>query len=124
MPQGSAAGPIEREELMKRVLWVAAAVLLSSGAFGQSINLPFGRGDPVSGLAIATTWCSSCHLVGTTQGATAQVDVPTFPAMARRLPTDLDVLAAFIADPHPPMPNLTLSRQDIRDVLAYIATLK
>jgi hypothetical protein len=34
------------------------------------------------------------------------------------------VLAAFIIDPHPPMPDLGLSRKDIRDVLAYIATLK
>jgi len=34
------------------------------------------------------------------------------------------VLAAFLANPHPPMPNLSLSRRDIQDLLAYIATLK
>jgi len=51
-------------------------------------------------------------------------DVPTFTSIARRLPNDAEVLAAFIIDPHPPMPDLGLSREDIRDVLAYIATLK
>jgi hypothetical protein len=52
------------------------------------------------------------------------VDVPTFMSIAQRLPTEVDVLTAFVANPHPPMPNLNLSRQEIRDVLAYIAMLK
>jgi len=52
------------------------------------------------------------------------VDVPTFPSIARKLPAEADVLAAFLANPHPPMPNLSLSRRDIQDLLAYIATLK
>ena len=72
---------------------------------------------------MAEQWCSACHLVSPTQKQ-ANVDVPTFASIARRLPGEADVLAGFIANPHPPMPNLNLSRQDIQDLLAYIATLK
>lgn len=50
--------------------------------------------------------------------------MPTFSALAKRLPNDAEFLAGFITNPHPPMPNMGLSRQDIADVLAFIATLK
>jgi hypothetical protein len=63
-------------------------------------------------------------LVEADDSRTVLADVPTFTSIARRLPTDAEVLAGFIIDPHPPMPDLGLSREDIRDVLAYIATLK
>ncbi|NJO37736.1 MAG: hypothetical protein HC871_09095 [Rhizobiales bacterium] len=32
-------------------------------------------------------------------------------------------LKAWLADPHPPMPNLSLSRLEIDDLLAYIESL-
>jgi mono/diheme cytochrome c family protein len=72
---------------------------------------------------MAERWCSACHLVSPSQ-TQANADVPTFASIARKLPANADVLSAFIANPHPPMPNLSLSRQDIQDLLAYVATLK
>jgi mono/diheme cytochrome c family protein len=107
---------------MKYVLTSIAAIV-ATFAIAQSPAAQTRPGDTARGQMIATTWCSSCHVVARAQGS-AIVDVPTFASIAQRLPTDLDVLAAFVANPHPPMPNLSLSRQDIRDVLAYIATLK
>ncbi len=98
---------------------VSIVALLSVPALAQQGNaLAIAHGR-----AIATTWCSSCHLVSPDQ-TRANADVPTFASIAKRLPDDTDVLAAFVANPHPPMPNLNLSRQDIRDLLDYIATLK
>lgn len=104
-------------------LLAAAFVTATSAALGQSVTLGPGIGDAGRGRTIATTWCASCHLVVAGQTRVSP-DVPTFASIAQRLPSDLDVLAAFVANPHPPMPNLSLSRQDIRDVLTYIATLK
>jgi cytochrome c len=101
---------------------VAAMVFASSALAQDAGRSPFD--DPVRGKLIAETWCASCHLVAADESRPALADVPPFTAIARRLPNDADVLAAFIIDPHPPMPNLGLSRQDIRDVLAYVATLK
>lgn len=100
------------------------AVLLASAALAQNSQNPPRVGDPAYGSLIAETWCSACHLVEADERRAVNVDVPTFTSIARRLPSDVDVLIAFVANPHPPMPNLGLSRQDVRDVLAYIATLK
>jgi cytochrome c1 len=33
-------------------------------------------------------------------------------------------LTAFLMTPHPSMPNFSLSRQEIRDVVSYILSLK
>jgi len=99
------------------------AASLFTPALLQNGNAQQRAGIPAHGRAMAEAWCSACHLVSSEQ-THANVDVPTFLSIARRLPTDADVLAAFIANPHPPMPNMSLSRQDIQDLLAYIATLK
>jgi len=93
---------------------------LASSAFAQDIR----HGSPERGQAIAEIWCSSCHLVTDSEQGTVLVDVPTFKNIARRLPNDTNFLIAFLANPHPPMPDLNLSRQDISDLLAYVATLK
>lgn len=96
--------------------------LIATGMISTAIAQT--SGDPARGRTIAEIWCSNCHLVAPDENQTVLADVPTFPAIAQRLPSDVDVLTAFIANPHPPMPDLGLTRQDIRDVLAYIATLK
>src|SRR5262245_6067166 len=105
---------------------ITIMMLWQTGNTVVSAQLPPTRsGNAANGRAIATTWCSACHLVAPPTGAaSALADVPTFSALAKRLPTDADVLAAFIANPHPPMPNLGLSQIEIRDLLAYIATLR
>ena len=100
---------------------LGAANLLMAPAFSQQAVV--GGGVVANGRVLAMTWCSACHLVPGGRQATV-VDVPTFQSLAQRLPTDTDVLSAFIANPHPPMPNLNLGRQDIRDILAYIASLR
>jgi mono/diheme cytochrome c family protein len=100
-----------------------AAMVFASAALAQNAERsPFD--DPAHGKMIAETWCSSCHLVAADERRPALADVPPFTAIAQRLPKDADILVAFIINPHPPMPDLGLSRQDIRDVLAYVATLK
>jgi len=105
---------------MNHKMMVASLVLLLFPAIGQAQGI---RGVASAGKGITDKWCSACHLV-TPDQARANADVPTFSSLAQRLPTDADFLSAFIANPHPPMPNMGLSRQDIADVLAYIATLK
>jgi mono/diheme cytochrome c family protein len=90
---------------------------IAAPVFGQGLT-----GNPERGALLAETWCSSCHIVssGQTQGS---ADAPTFSGIAERSPEAIDALAAFLMDPHPPMPDLSLTREDIRDLLAYIASL-
>jgi mono/diheme cytochrome c family protein len=81
------------------------------------------RGSEQSGKAIAERWCASCHLVSPEQ-TQAAADVPTFKAVAQGSKHKLDWLLAFLADPHPPMPNLTLTRQEMLDLVAYFEALQ
>lgn len=54
----------------------------------------------------------------------ASTDAPTFRSIAEGSPESIDALAAFLMDPHPPMPDFSLTREEIRDLLAYIASLR
>ena len=80
-------------------------------------------GDAVTGKALAERWCASCHLVSPEQ-ASATTEAPPFATIAARHSGAIDALAAFLADPHPPMPEMSLTRREIGDLLAYIGSLK
>ncbi len=80
-------------------------------------------GVPVSGKQIAERWCSTCHVVGPDQKAAAAVGTPSFMAISKKYGGGVDSLAGFLADPHPPMPSLSLTRQEINDLIAYIGSL-
>ena len=83
----------------------------------------YAAGQADSGKDIAVQFCASCHLV--TEGQkSASADVPTFPSIAAKYDEEIDYLVGFLADPHPPMPNFSLTRREIRDLLAYIKSLK
>jgi mono/diheme cytochrome c family protein len=92
---------------------LAAALLLV--AAGQAS----AAGDPGSGERIAERWCSGCHAV-TAGGSDA---APPFTEIVRRPDRSPSFLHAWLSDPHPPMPRLDLSRQEIADVIAYLSTL-
>ncbi|WP_262266377.1 c-type cytochrome [Microvirga yunnanensis] len=83
----------------------------------------WSAGNPERGRQLADRWCASCHLVGPEQRE-ASADVPSFASVARRDDLSEALLAAFLTNPHPPMPNMSLTRQEIADVLAYIRGLR
>jgi mono/diheme cytochrome c family protein len=95
-------------------------VLLSAAGLAGSA---LAQGDAETGGAIAERWCSSCHLVSPDQ-TTATADVPSFASIAERSDSEIDALEGFLADPHPPMPDMSLTRNEIRDLLAYIRSLR
>ena len=78
--------------------------------------------DPAHGEILAKRWCASCHLVGADQKQ-ATTDAPPFAVVARRPDFSAENLAVFLLDPHPKMPNMSLSRAEAADITAYIATL-
>lgn len=85
---------------------------------GQAVPA-FAAGDARDGHALARQWCSECHVVDDDQ-TRGSADVPPFAAIARSESLTPEGLAAFLANPHPVMPNLSLSRAEI----AYIEALK
>jgi len=98
---------------------VLASVVVLTLVAGSALS----AGNPEQGRRLAERWCASCHVVGPGQQQ-ALADVPTFASIARREDLSESLLAAFLTAPHPPMPNLSLSRQEIADVLAYIRSLR
>lgn len=78
--------------------------------------------DPGAGQAIAERWCASCHLVSPEQER-AMDGVPSFQAIAARGDLTGDTLEAFLTDPHPVMPDMALTREEIADLTAYIDSL-
>lgn len=93
------------------------------GIVGAVLLTPAGQGmaaDSTNGQRIAERWCAECHLVAPWQQQSSDA-VPTFAQIGASERYDEAALAAFLANPHHSrMPNLSLSRSEIADLLAYI----
>ena len=85
------------------------------------VGTPARAGDARHGATIAQRWCAECHVVSGDQ-ASAFADAPSFGDIARRRP-DRKEIANFLANPHPPMPDMHLSRGEIDDIVSYIRSL-
>jgi mono/diheme cytochrome c family protein len=95
-----------------------SAVLLSIAVLWT----PAMAADVANGGRLATQWCGSCHVVSSGQ-TQASADVPPFTEIARKPGFDAARLALFLLDPHPKMPNLSLTRSEAADLAAYIKSL-
>jgi mono/diheme cytochrome c family protein len=92
---------------MMKTTWAAlAAIMTAIMATGAA------AADVEHGEKLARQWCANCHVIGGEQTAGGD-------AAAERT----NDLRAWLADPHPPMPNLSLTRWEIDDLLAYIESL-
>lgn len=80
--------------------------------------------DIDNGNKIARTLCTSCHLIGEPANAPVPSDVPTFASIANRPGQTADHISTWLTRPHPPMPNLNLTRMEIRDLTGYILSLR
>ena len=101
--------------------FVAAAVVAIAGLAAGSVAATEDV-DVERGLTISRTWCTSCHMV---EPGGAAVDAgPPFAEVANDPNKTEDALRAWLADPHPPMPDLNLGRDEIRAILAYLDSLK
>ncbi|MGP9822244.1 c-type cytochrome [Salinarimonas sp. NSM] len=100
----------------------AVALGVLAAVVGHSTSVPATAWDVAEGRAIAERWCASCHLVSPDQ-ATAMDGVASFREVAERGPLGDGGLEAFLADPHPVMPDMSLTNREIADLTAYIDSL-
>jgi mono/diheme cytochrome c family protein len=92
---------------------IAAAFVLALSDVGAAADLVRGRG-------IALRWCSECHVVASGQGHGSDA-VPTFAQISGSEHLDEARLSGFLANPqHSQMPNFSLTRSEIADLVAYI----
>ena len=80
--------------------------------------------DIARGQELAVRWCANCHVVERT-AATASADgLPTVPAIAASPRTTPELLRATMTAQHGRMPDLSLSKRQQDDLVAYILSLR
>lgn len=107
---------------MTQTIRIAAFICLFTAA-GTGIDPAHALDDPRNGRKLAERWCATCHLV-TPDQKQAVADVPPFATLAHKSDEELEGLMAMLAAPHPAMPTLDLSRQDVADLAVYIRSLR
>jgi mono/diheme cytochrome c family protein len=94
-------------------LAVAAAFVPGSG-FAANVD---------NGSRLAHRWCQACHVVSPTQSRPSTDAAPPFAEIAARSDFDAGKIALFLLDPHPKMPDMSLTRSEAADLAAYIGSL-
>jgi mono/diheme cytochrome c family protein len=79
--------------------------------------------DVARGADLAKVWCGSCHVVSASRAGSFREVPPSLREIARRGMTP-DHLRAFLSHPHGAMPDLSLSRAEIADLIDYIEALR
>ena len=106
----------------RRLAYAAMLTLTASAAPPASAAQE--RSDPAAGKGLAQAVCANCHLVAEGQRQAPMDSLPSFDAVAND-PAMTDArLRSFLNRPHPPMPNIELSRQQIEDLVGYLVSLR
>jgi mono/diheme cytochrome c family protein len=102
---------------MRSLTYVVLVILT-----GTAMAMPArAAGSPEAGRFLAQLWCTRCHTVDAAGHGTDAA--PPFLTIAERQRNDEKWIRAWLAAPHPPMSNLSLSRGEIDDIVAYLDSL-
>ena len=103
----------------QRLATVLMAAIIPSSALAQP-----ELGDPDKGKALAETLCSGCHNVWMGPVDRDKNEVPSFYDFANRPDQTPELLAAGIILPHPLMPKVPFTNEELRNIVAYIMSLR
>lgn len=101
---------------MRITILMALTVLIGHAGLAYAAS-----GNAEAGRQLAMRSCSSCH--ATEAAKTATDNAPPFTAVAKTNKERPAWIRGWLMEPHPPMPNISLSRQQIDDIIAYLGTL-
>jgi mono/diheme cytochrome c family protein len=93
--------------------FVLTAALSTTGAVAA---------DASHGEQLARQWCAACHIVAADQMHGTD-NVPAFSSIAKMPGFSAENISQFLMDPHPKMPDMQLTRDEAKDLGAYIASL-
>lgn len=80
--------------------------------------------SPERGQAFAQRFCKDCHLVEGSGATTVQAGMPSLRGIANKPGQNGERIRNVLINPHPPMPDMQVSAQEILDVLAYLQSLR
>lgn len=97
-------------------------VFMLAGSLAAAAASPGLAADAAAGARLVNQWCVACH--ATDRSRAAADAAPSLQTIAERRGGSPGWLRAWLAAPHPPMPNLTLSNREIDDIVAHLQTLR
>jgi len=80
--------------------------------------------SPGKGLIIARQFCIGCHVVEDSADHPVPVGVPSFRGIANKQGQTAQHITNILIKPHPPMPDMHLSSEEILNIIAYLQTLR
>ena len=78
--------------------------------------------DPQAGFEYAQTYCATCH--GISEEKSPLPQAPRFRNVADQPGITATALQVWMQTSHPTMPNIVVAPNDMRNVIAYIISLK
>ena len=106
--------------MMRAVMFASILAASASAANAQAAS-----GNPEAGRLYAREVCSPCHALTAEQASQRTIAIgPDFQTIANTPGMTTTALRAFLQSPHPKMPDLSLTRAEIDDLVDYIERLR
>jgi mono/diheme cytochrome c family protein len=119
---GGTTGSMIRDVAINGTLAFGRHAALALGVWASITGAAAMPADAARGEKLARHWCASCRIVANDQKSGAD-SAPPFATIARNPGFDGSKIAQFLMDPHPKMPDMQLSRDEAKDLGAYITSL-
>lgn len=102
---------------MKAMFLAAATMIAGSGAAAQDADIE-------AGATYAEQVCAACHAVLANETYSPLPEATPFQTIADTPGMTELALSVWLQSSHPTMPNIVLEQDDMRNVVAYIHSLK
>jgi len=106
---------------------MCVAIVFAAGSLVAPLGSSWAQPSPADGrrgYELAARLCTHCHAIDRQASSSIRTDAPSFPTIANRPGATAEYLAGRIIVPHPAMPGVPLTIAEIRDIVAYIASLR
>jgi len=109
---------------MKATVAASIVALFCFGTSTAAVAQP-EFGDVAAGRTVAAEICSACHAIAAEEsGESPLSEAPSFVDVAATPGMTATALFAWMTTSHPTMPNIILSPEELRNVVAYILSLQ
>jgi mono/diheme cytochrome c family protein len=105
---------------MKRIVALGASVIVVTAGSVCAQNVS----EQLKGAAFAEQICAECHAVQAGQPRSPNGQAPTFETVAKTPGMTSIALTAILRTSHRAMPNIIIADDELRNVIAYIMSLK
>jgi cytochrome c len=105
---------------MKRAVALGVLLTIVTAGLVQAQDVS----ERLKGASFAQQICAECHAIQGGQPRSPNGQAPTFETVAKTPGMTAIALTAILRTSHRTMPNIILTDEDLRNVIAYIMTLK